>query len=249
MQKSYISRALIVIFILALAIFPVMMFFAPNHVKNSFAQDKQKLAMLQQLELSITPTSSLTPTPTTKVPPPLPSLDGSTHSVTQTPTVSPKPKFIASIVQSQDVSNWTAYKSNNLIHDAFSFDYPSSWKVSYRTSSIEDQAYQFLFTQPNGKQVMNIRFYPKASSVEDFIAANYKDKLTSESFGTFGSYTMYRLQPKDTLPTTDPIYTTFGTRGLVLGKTYAYTISFDDNPSHAMINLIEQVIWPAFTFK
>ena len=252
MEKGFISRVFIIIFILALAALPVALVFATNQTPNkqySLQQDKNALATLAAMALSITPTPSASPTPTTKVAPPLPSLTSSEKKVS--PTAAPtkeQPKMIASLVQSEAVYNWTLYKSGAQI-SSFSFTYPKGWKVQYKKDTTFQNVYKFLFSQPSGNQVMTVQVYPYVASAQAFIDKNYKSKLTYEDFTTIGGYTIYRVSPLETVSEADPIYTDFGSRGLVLGKKYAYTISFDSTSDHAMINLIEQVIWPTFTFK
>lgn len=256
MEKGFISRIFIIIFILALAALPVMLVFATNqtpHKQYTLQQDKNALATLAAMALSITPTPSASPTPTTKVAPPLPSLTATSKEAktTATPTAVPtkeQPKMIASVVQSEAVYNWTNYKSGAQIN-SFSFTYPKGWKVQYKKDNTSKNVYKFLFSQPSGNQVMTIQVYPYATSAQVFIDKNYNGKLISEAFTTIGIYTVYRVSPLETLSETDPMYTDFGSRGLVLGKKYAYTLSFDAASDHSMINLIEQVIWPSFTFK
>lgn len=251
MEKGFISRIFIIIFILALAALPVMLVFATSQTPKQYAlqQDKNALATLAAMALSITPTPSASPTPTTKVAPPLPSTTSSEKKVS--PTVAPtkeQPKMIASLVQSEAVYNWTTYKSGAQI-SSFSFTYPKGWNVQYKKDTTSQNVYKFLFSQPSGDQIMTVQVYPYVSSAQAFIDKNYKGKLHYEEFTKIGNDTVYRVSPLQTLSESDPIYTDFGSRGLVLGEKYAYTISFDSTSDHAMINLIEQVIWPTFTFK
>ncbi|HSW96704.1 MAG TPA: hypothetical protein VLF89_02670 [Candidatus Saccharimonadales bacterium] len=261
MKKKLISRAVLIVFILALAVVPVLLVFMPTNAKNqqvALEHDTQLLARLHQLELSITPTVSPTPTPLTKVAPPLPSITLKAKPVITLATISkpvlkatltPKPTYVASIIQDQEVSDWKLYKSKSIVAASFSFSYPSSWNVTYKKDDSQTNAYQFRFTQDNGSQVMTIQLYAKAESTDAFINANYKNKLTAEVFNEIGNQTVYRVSPKEDLSTTDPVYTLFGSRGLILAKQHAYTLSFDANPDHAMINLIEQIIWPHLSLK
>lgn len=256
MGKKLISRTLLIIFILALAGVPVLLIFLPTNAKNqqiALAHDTQLLAKLHQLELSNTPTATLTPTPLTKVPPPLPSVTKkATPIVTQSiarVTIIPKPTYVASIIQEEEITDWKQYKNNSIVASSFSFSYPPSWDVKYKNDDSQANAYQFMFVQSSGSQVMTIQLYPSAGSVDKFISENYKDKLMSEVFTKIGKETVYRVSPKENIATTDPVYTVFGSRGLILAKQHTYTLSFDTNPDHAMINLIEQIIWPHISFK
>lgn len=251
MAKKIISRTFLVLFILALAAVPVLMTFMPANAKNrkiALQHDTQLLARLHQLELSITPTPSPIPTPTTKAAVPMPSFAPKAKP-SVTPSKAPKPTDIASIIQDKEETAWSVYKSGSVIDSAFFFTYPKTWDISYKMDDSQENAFQFLFNQSTGSQVMTVQIYPYADSADAFIAAKYKNKLVAEEFGTIGNETIYRLSPESSLSVNDPIYTTFGSRGLILGKQHAYTISFDANTDHSMINLIEQVIWPTMTFK
>jgi len=239
-MRGFFSRLVLTVFILSLAAFPVLMIFLPNKQHAADFRKKEQLAgKVNNGTVSVPSVPVITPTTVTK---PVPIVS------TAIKTSLPLPTSIA-YVEAVDSSIDTAYTSNTVIANSFSFTVPSFVQVRYRNVETYPESYQFTFTKNGQTQGMTITLFSSVASVDAFIAQYYDDKLQYDTFGNIGKYTLYRLTPKNSLAASNPLSTTFGTQGLILGKAHSYTISFDANADRTMIDMIEKTVWNTCIFK
>lgn len=230
MSQGFISRALLIAFIAALAVVPLSILFFPHNqtvTKNDALLTKAQQDLIAMLSITPTPIKKKKNAVILAKPP-----------ITITPTLSKAP--IAVIVESSEDKNTNTYTSSD---GSFSFTYPQQWKVTDQKSG---NLYALFFTSSNPTDIgqdMNIVVFNRENSVEEVIASNYpqfRNTATYQKYGTIGNKPLYKI----TLPNSG-----FGSIGLVLGQKHAYVISFDDNGNRTIIDEIEKQVWPSFKFE
>lgn len=238
------SRVLLITFILALAIFPLLILITTQ--KNIPLNSKKTSNSLTQqadeslLAALLTQTPSVSPSPTVT---PILSI---TKSISPVPSLSPVPTIFAYIEATNVTNMETNYQAGTMVNARFSFVYPKGWKVLYEkdkdTLTQNKNTYIFSFTPEQAiSQNMTIAIFAPFDTIQNFIKNTYPTYQVSwQKYGTIGNKTLYKLSSSNA---------TFGSRGVVMGQKQTYVISFDSSSDHTIIGQIQTTIWPTFTFQ